>query len=379
MVVATLRLPFVVLAVVGLSFVATILVAQDAKKDILPQRARAIQRLIDELDSPHYRTREAATRALGEMEESLPALGRALQSPSAEVRRRAEMIIAVIQGRQRHRALAADMAKGKRVAIDLLVERLVHKGKDAERKEREAVVEIARAMLAWANSVSGSERQVSQVLRLNDLSSFKYVSAGKWCEDRFAEREWIELRSLDTKSTIQDSVLLCNGSLVIDSLYKDLAFVSGDVWVGRAVPQRSICRSLVFCDGNMIVYTAAESVIVATGKVNVVDENDSFDNVILENARNPLPFLTLFDAALEGIEVQPARDGAQVTKIQDGKPFARAGFRKGDLMVAVGDTKITSADDFRRTLRRLVAEKAKGVYRILRAGKALEIPIDFSD
>src|SRR5437764_14284332 len=95
-----------------------------------PGRSEEVRRLIGQLDSKVYRERNEATRKLLDMEQdALPALRRALASAvNLEFRRRAEHILGVFRERQRKRDRVAATARGKRVAADLLVERLAVRG-----------------------------------------------------------------------------------------------------------------------------------------------------------------------------------------------------------------------------------------------------------
>src|SRR5262249_50104905 len=93
------------------------------------------------------------------------------------------------------------------------------------------------------------------------------------------------------------------------------------------------------------------SVIVATGKVTS-NKHLIKDSVTVEKARNPLPFLKLFETAEVGVEVTAQKGGGvSVKRVREASPFGRAGVRAGDQITAVGETTVKSPEQFRRLLR----------------------------
>jgi S1-C subfamily serine protease len=66
-------------------------------------------------------------------------------------------------------------------------------------------------------------------------------------------------------------------------------------------------------------------------------------------------------------------------RLEPGKPFARAGLRKGDLLTALGGAAVGSPEDFRRRLRRLAAEGGKVTLDLQRDGKALRVDVPLQE
>jgi S1-C subfamily serine protease len=140
-------------------------------------------------------------------------------------------------------------------------------------------------------------------------------------------------------------------------------------------------RSIVFSIGDIVGWRAMDSLLVATGTIKI--ENRYLGSVIVDNAKNPLPFLKLYDTSAAGIEVRSADKGVAVAKAHEGKSFAKAGIIKGDVLLSVRATKgapaveITSPEIFRRQVRRLVVHNGQGIFQIQRGGKELEVVVAF--
>ena len=120
------------------------------------------------------------------------------------------------------------------------------------------------------------------------------------------------------------------------------------------------------------------SVIIATGKVtSPIPVSQSTQSVIIERVENFPANLKLFDTAKAGVEVSLVPSGVRVAKIHAGKAFAWAGVRPGDLVKAVGETKIETLNDFRRSVRRAFVEQQRTTIQLKRGGKILTVPVVF--
>jgi S1-C subfamily serine protease len=69
------------------------------------------------------------------------------------------------------------------------------------------------------------------------------------------------------------------------------------------------------------------------------------------------------------------RDGLLVRGVLDGSPAATAGIQRGDLIIAAGDTPLTTADDLFEVLD---ATTGSLTLRVLRGTDEREIPVRFS-
>src|SRR6516165_9719362 len=84
-----------------------------------PPKAADIDRLAEQLGSPSFQEREAASKALEKIgERALPILKQAARSPDAEVRKRATALFALLHGRARTKAVAHLKQLGGSVRFD---------------------------------------------------------------------------------------------------------------------------------------------------------------------------------------------------------------------------------------------------------------------
>jgi hypothetical protein len=346
-----------------------------------PGRSEEVRRLIGQLDSKLFRERDEATRKLLDMEQdALPALRRALDSArSPEFRSRAKYLLGVFSERQRQRDRAAAIARGKRVAADLLVERLALRGKAASADDWKAVGEIARAMTLWAGDKTGQPDEWFIPLEKDFLECPLLIrDTWKWDEREFIQsfRKRIVVGADSTVGTVECSVIICRRSLRANPGTSHVVLLlNGDLKTGF---NANLGESVSFCDGDVSTERIRHSVIVATGKVTS-NKHLTKDSVIVEKARNPLPFLKLFETADVGVEVTAQQGGGvSVKRVREGSPFGRAGVRAGDQITAVGETMVKSPEQFRRLLRAKVAARADALLAVRRGAESLQLRVPLS-
>jgi hypothetical protein len=350
-----------------------------------PGRAEEVRRLIGQLDSNVYREREQASRRLLDMEkDALPALRRALASAgSLEFRRRVEHILGVFRERQRQRDRVAAIARGRRVAADLLVERLALRGKAATAEDWQAVGDLARAMTLWAGDKTGQPDRWFVPLDL-DFWRWPLWALETWKDDSSRSFRKRIVVGADSRVDIASvSAIVCRRNLDIYlSAGPVVLLLNGDLKMGDppgSITQTgAISQSVIFCDGDVRTKRIRHSVIVATGKVTS-NKHLTKDSVIVAKARNPLPFLRLFETADVGVEIAAADRGVQVKRVRPGGPFDKAGVRAGDRITALGETPVASAEQFRRLLRGKVAARAEAAVTVRRGGKDLQFRIPLRD
>lgn len=364
----------VVVAMSLLAGVSLVVVASPAQEK--RERAEEVRRLIGQLDSKDYKEREEATRKLLDLEEdALPALKKALGAGgSPEFRRRAEDILGVFRERQRQRDRVAAIAKGRRVAADLLVERLAVRGKAATADDWQAVGDLAQAMTLWAGDKTNRPAEWFVHLQ-GDYLQYPLWILETWKDD--------SVKSLDKRIVIggdsavdiaRHNVIVCRGSLGIHlGAGPGILLLNGDLKM-TATEMTRIEESVVFCDGDVRVERILRSVVVATGKVTS-SKFHTKDSVIVEKARNPLPFLKLFETADVGVEVLEAEGSVEVSKVHPGSAFAAGGVRAKDRIVAVHETAVKSAEHFRKLVRRKVAEDADAAITVRRDAKDLKLEV----
>ncbi|MBX9624220.1 MAG: PDZ domain-containing protein [Gemmataceae bacterium] len=173
------------------------------------------------------------------------------------------------------------------------------------------------------------------------------------------------------------SIVLANGDVTIgDYCGSTMVLVAdGDVDIGDR-----FLDALVVARGNVRVRNFVRGgVLVAGGRVTVdkpfQNEPEEGRAVIRENDPNPFGWVSWFELAQAGVAAETADGGVAVTKVADGKPFAAAGVRKGDLVVKVGDHPVGTPEEFRRRVRDAHALTAEATIHLRRDGQALTVRV----
>jgi hypothetical protein len=350
-----------------------------ASQQVPNTQAELINHLIKRLGSEDFKTRDQATRRLDAMEQAYPALRSAMDSRDPEIKRRAELLVKSIgqriEKRMRQR-LIDSFWSGENLSIDELVDNVVwHKWDDEE---------CWRVVLAFSRDLGarigtkGTWREFG--VSVSFLKSPCIVS-DTWSDPRLDERRLVTNR-VEANGVSERSVILCRGGFQNGDLYSSHLFANGDIKVKDRGGGGYIANSMIFCDGDVVAGRIVQSVIIATGSVKA--DSPPLKCFIIENARNPLPYLKLFSPSQAGIEVCPAKGGVRVEKVDGDKPFAMAGLRNGDLLLSMRESKdgpatdITSCDSFRRQIRRLFVQNGEATFRIQRGDKTLEVVVPLS-
>jgi S1-C subfamily serine protease len=83
-----------------------------------------------------------------------------------------------------------------------------------------------------------------------------------------------------------------------------------------------------------------------------------------------------------GLELAEENSRLQIKSAKEDSPFARCGFRSGDCLLAADGKRIESADDFRRVVRRYLAESVMEPKSLPvqaeRAGKKIELTLELN-
>ncbi len=416
---------------VGMSvLISTAMVSGNSEKAKPPPEE--IQQLIDELGNDDPKVREAATRKLAQREDALPALRKALRSEDPEVRRRAEAIITEIQNRLRDRAVQRILDKG----IDLFIDELVVRGKGMDEDTWLAVVDLSKSMASKAGRAQGMEI----ALREWDFMTCESQVVDHWRSKSMLVEAKLLANSASSK-LIHKSVVVCRGTVRADiDFMNSVIFANGDIKPERSEGFLTIRNCVVFCDGDVFAGHIDESVVIATGNVVVEGVSSIRCSVVISQGyvktgtiagsvvmcrggvgrvggngdertwlqegsvlvcphevktktadfRGPAsktikedpfphPFMKLFNPATAGIEVADSKTEAKVEKVHNNKPFAKAGFQKGDLVLAVGDKEVKSYDDFRKAVRRNFVDKTEPVFKVKRGEQTLELKVSFKE
>jgi hypothetical protein len=114
-----------------------------------------VARLIAQLGTDDFKTREKASQQLAELDEVPDALRRATKDSDAEVARRARAAVTTITKRVEERAFQAMLRDLHRVELDRLIRRMVTDKRSAGDKEWKIIQAITRAVTAEANKCAG--------------------------------------------------------------------------------------------------------------------------------------------------------------------------------------------------------------------------------
>jgi S1-C subfamily serine protease len=150
------------------------------------------------------------------------------------------------------------------------------------------------------------------------------------------------------------SVIVCDGDFTVDLLIGCVVIARGDV---RCKNRAENCR------------------IIASGSVNVGGKEYERSSQIKQNEPKPLGFVKWFDPADVGVVVESGKDGVRVKKVDETKPFAKAGVKEGDLITVLGGTKAESPDAFRRRLRTAVVMEEELTLELRRDGKIVKLTV----
>src|SRR5262245_38600801 len=138
---------------------AAVVCAADEKPAAKPDPA-VVRKLIDDLKSDDFETRDRATKELSKLEEVPDALREATKSNDAEVRRLAESAIETIKARAEDKAFKALVADLQKVEVDRFVRRMVTDEDFIGDKQWDVAQKLTKAATAKANELGGKKFKV---------------------------------------------------------------------------------------------------------------------------------------------------------------------------------------------------------------------------
>ncbi len=357
-----------------ISFLALLLVlAASGVPGALAERksgepAESIEKLIEQLGDDNPKVREAATSKLKQRDEALPALKKALNSPDAEVRERAKVIITEIEKRLQARTVQAILDRG----LDLYIDELVTHGKEVGAADWPTVVALARTLSGKAGRDPDKGINPFTI----DFMEYEVVFTDHWRHAQCTSKR-VLTNNVTSETTIGMAVVVCRDTAQFRSaIHNSIVLANGDIKQSE-LRSALIHDSVVFCDGNIHVGSISESVVIATGSVTTTGRNGP-DCIVIQNEPNVRKLFNLFNPAQAGIEVAESKTEVKVERVHD-KPFAKARFQKGDVVLAVGDAKISGYDDFRKAVRRNFVDKTEPVFKVKRGEQTLELKVSFKE
>jgi hypothetical protein len=248
-----------------LLFVAT-LGAADEKPALKPDPA-ALRRLLEQLKSDNFETREKATQELSKLDGVPDELRKATQSADLEVRQRAQAAVDAITARVEEKAFQAMVADLQKVEVDRLVRRMVTQENFAGDKQWAVVQKLARAVTARANELGGRKFAVP------DVDVKLPQQAGVAANEIAFHGKRLLLNDPNARIvSVRDCVVLSAGPTPpLTSLSQSVVLVEGDFTGATAV---SNC--LLIVRGNVGRITSVRhSIILATGEFEGATVSDN--------------------------------------------------------------------------------------------------------
>lgn len=374
---------------IGLALLATIAVARGESPQAPPPRAIPIAELVRQLGSEDFAEREAAAKRLGSLALDPPSeLLAAAKSDIPEVRQRA------IQATQAMRAnlAATRLPRGQRFAevgrVDLFVAATAEWNLQPEDPRLwEPAVDLGRRLITKAD-MKGDRKPHNCPSSFKDFATYKrfygprftragepYVCPDPQQEDppRLLLNEAILAPGVVSPVGLPGDIVVSRGNVeVTRAIMESVVFATGDVTARNGLysvvivcdgdvtlTDSSTSKALIVARGNITIRGGAEaSTLVAGGKVTLGEKRRTdadLYNVIKENETNPLGYVTFFELSTVGVEAKLADTAIKVTAVADGKPFAKAGVKAGDVITGVNGKKPDSAESLRRLLRDALA------------------------
>lgn len=124
--------------------------------------------------------------------------------------------------------------------------------------------------------------------------------------------------------------------------------------------------------------TISNSTIISMSTVEVPATTKVINNsLIKQNQPDALGWVKFFEPARVGIEVEPADGAVRIKKLDPARSFAKAGLHTGDLVLALDKAPVKSAESFRKLLRHGLAGQKPLTFEVQRAGKALNVSVQY--
>lgn len=366
--------------------------------------------LIRQLGDPRYPVREAAAKELTERIDAVPLLEKALKSSDAEIARQAGRVLEANKGRRQRRALQRALNWGKAGRIDLMIDALaIWDGPKDSEEYWQSVIDIARLLAkpaddryVKAHNISALEkdalllRSVITDFRSRGLPAVPYFS--KAIIDEASRTEWLGYARCETariRCPANASAVVASDSVVIDGTCRSSIVLSnGDVECSESFCSIIICGGTIRPSDGSPLFRLTGSLVIArrwqphgkyndfSGSVLLCAEpyerpskkvRFSTERSVIEDGK-PLDFIKWFDPIEVGVRVAERDKQVVIDRAEPVKPFARAGLKAGDVIVAVDGKEPGTAEGFRRLVRKgVVREKVVVTFR--RAGKLQEVTV----
>jgi hypothetical protein len=322
-----------------------------------PERQRATDKSVDQwieqLASDDSDIREKAAHELVQRKDAFVPLHHACQSNDAEVRRLAADCVQKLRETLKRKALDSLKSLAKNGEVDLFIDRFVALRSDLRDEDWQTALELARDIADRAH------RTTKKDVKLPDIAFMTFpiihpadvtadVTPGFGCR-RVATIGFPHGRA--PGHDIFRSFAICQDKVVMHMVIgQSVVFTIGSIVVVNDSRQANIRGSIVFSDGDVETDNIYNSVVIASGSVKV--NRTEAESVVIQNDQHPLAFVKRFTLAKAGLALKSTEEGLEVTQVIDGGPFARAGLRTGDRILAVDRENPKTVEEFRKLVRR---------------------------
>jgi hypothetical protein len=247
-----------------------------------------VEQWIKDLGSDSFEKREAAARALINMEEEPPGLRKMLKSPDLEIRRRVANILDERQRNRVERGLRRACLLAKEGRADEMVERLVLQREwIKEEKEWRVVAEFAVALVEWEHRTFGNTRFLKSGFWPNVPSAFrgKHLSPKDTATPEELARMWTRVpHRLGQEITLKSRevsgmhlVILASENVKTPCLDMSVLVAAGSVHM-----QFAANHSVIICDDDLEVSSGFGNCLVfVRGKVTCNKSSKITDSTIL--------------------------------------------------------------------------------------------------
>jgi hypothetical protein len=349
---------------------------------------------IERLGSDSWMERNTATEALKKLEAVPHELRIAANSADPEVRRRARWVIDAIVNAPRRTALEEIPALAKEGAIDQVIDRLVrYADEDPSGGEIWALIgptkrfvqamrlkhDVVYMLNTFEKNCPFNARQTRAPLTFthsDDPPNFFVLTGdgvkvqGPGCGGLIASGAETIL-SAEVKSHV---IIFSNGDVTLKAADQCLLIIcDGDVHIEGP----TLMNSIIVARGNVCLpHSISYTTVFAGGKIYNSPHPPLAPKVFLyPNGTKPPGGIKFFDTASAGIEVVSTRRGVKVDEIDAKKGFAGI-VHEGDLVLAVNQVNVSTAEDFRKALRRALAEGTRSIgISLKRGGKNVDLRV----
>jgi len=357
---------------------------------VKPLTATEVEQFISRLGSEDYREREAATVVLKRRPEAALYLLRAAKSvDNPEVKQRLSAILPVMMsedGANKRLACLPEYVKHRQ--LDRLVETMVACREfitaEHDVQVREFVKEIYTAAtascklppvyklpefgtFAWSNrpgSRIGEARGPTIVARI--APALKGRSTGIIASERI-EGDGLAF-----------GIALCNGDVRVHSSAFNVLIATGTVRVGLGGAD----AATIICLGDVDVDSGSGAVVVTAGRLSTDGRSDwrnSDTSIVREQDKDFFSTWKLYSATEAGATLWSAFGLVWVLGISPDTPFAKAGIKPGDILLAVDRIPSGSVHEANRLLCRATVSWGAADLSMLRNGKKRDVIVTLKE